>query len=394
MKILVTTFGIYKKGGWGRIFSEAKGLSTLGHQVTLLCSIPGLGLWKSFIEDGVKIVAFHDIIPTHLLGAGYGLFSLINKLIYSLFHSYDICLANHHRDSAFYPCSFNRFVHHGKLVTEWWDNIKIKQEKEGLKSSHWLLRYLAKRDIAKETGRRKKVDAIIALSSLTAKRAIELGVAEKRIRIVRGGCDIEHINYHPLPSEKIKQQYGISEDYLTFGLIGDGDWELDDMSIFLDAMLELAPKYKIILLNYGKPFKQSIINNPALKDLIKECGWIDFTGDNTILSATDVFILIKQDTIENRSGWPNKMGDYLACGRPIMLNPYGELIPFIQEWNPGIIEVEYSKDSIKEKVTSICQGGYDLVQLGIKNHVIACSNSWLQRAKELESLFFELVNEK
>lgn len=390
MRILITTFGIYKKGGWGRIFSEAKGLATLGHQVTLLCSLPGFGLRKSFTEDGVKIVAFYDIIPANFLGGGYGFFSLINKLLYSLFHSYDICLANHHRNSAFYPCAFNRFVHHGKLVTEWWDNIKIKQEKEGLKSSHWLLRLLAKRDIVQETGRRKKVDAIVALSSLTAERAKDLGVLPNRIRIVRGGCDIEHINYHPMPTTEVKKQYDIPEDCLTFGLIGDGDWEVDDMGIFLEAMLDLSSKHKIKLLNYGKPFKQTVINKPALKDLIIECGWIDYTGDNSVLSAADVFILIKRDTIENCSGWPNKMGDYLACGRPILMNPYGELIPFIQEWNPGIIKVEYSKESIRREIIKICEGNYDLSKYGRDNYEIACANSWLQRARELESLFCEL----
>lgn len=393
MKILVTTFGYYKKGGWGRIFSEAKGLADLGHQVTLLCSLPGLGIKKRFYEDGVKIIAFHDIIPGGLLGGGYGLLSLLSKLFYSLFHSFDICLANHHRDNAYCPCALNRFVHHSKLVTEWWDNIRIKQEKEGLKSDHWLLRFLAKRDIALEICRRKNVDAIVALSSITADRAKELGFSSNKIRIVRGGCDVEHINYQPKPTDVIKEQYGIPNDCLTFGLIGDGDWELDDMCIFLDAMLELASRYKILLLNFGKPFKQTVINNPALKELIKECGWIDYTGDNKVLSATDVFILIKKDSIENRSGWPNKIGDYLACGRPVMLNPYGELIPFIKEWHPGIIEVDYSKDSITKEIISICNGEYDLVQLGIKNHEIACNNSWLHRAKELESLFLELIKE-
>lgn len=393
MRILVTTFGLYKKGGWGRIFSEAKGLASLGHQVTLLCSMSGFGIRKQFYEDDVKIVAFYDIIPDSFLGAGYGFLSLISKLLYSLFHSYDICLSNHHRDSAYYPCAFNRLVHHSKLVTEWWDNIRVKQEKEGLKSNHRLLRFLAKRDIVQETGRREKVNAIVALSSLTANRARELGIPSKRIRIIRGGCDVEHINYHPFPAKDIKKQYGIPEDCLTFGLIGDGDWEVEDMGVFLDAMLKLSFKYNLQLLNYGKPFKQTIIKNPALKDLIHECGWIDYTGDNSILSATDVFLLIKQDTIENQSGWPNKMGDYLACGRSIMMNLYGELIPFVREWAPGIIEVKYSEDDIVSAIMDICEGKYNLEQQGSINYEIACSNSWLHRAKELESLFYELIKE-
>lgn len=390
MKILITTFGIYKKSGWGRIFSEAKGLASLGHQVTLLCSIRGLGIKKSFTEDGVKIVAFYDFIPESLLGAGYGLFSLTLKLVYSLFHSYDICLSNHHRDSAYFPCAINRKVHHSKLVTEWWDNIKVKQEKEGLKSKHLIFRFLARRDIIQETSRRVTADAIVALTSLTANRAKLLGIPSDRIRIVRGGCDIEHIYYHPLPVQKLKTSFGISENCLTFGLIGDGDLEFGDMGIFLEAMLDLSSKFEMKLLNYGKPFKKTVVDNPKFKNLIVECGWIDYTGDNTILSLTDVFILIKQDNIENQSGWPNKIGDYMACGRPVVLNPYGELIPFIHEWTPGFIKVDYSKDSIVNVINEIVEGNYNLKEMGVKNYEIACNNSWSQKAKELESLFLLL----
>ena len=394
MKILVTTFGIYKEGGWGRIFSEAKGLAQLGHQVTLLCSIRGFGIRKSFFEDGVDIIAFYDIIPHNFLGGGYGFVSLINKILYSISRSYDICLANHHRDSAYIPCAFNRKVHHSKLVTEWWDNIKVKQEKEGLKSDYWILRFLAKRDIILETRRRKTADAIVALTSLTAQRAEILGVSPDRIRIVRGGCDIEHINYNPFPNSIIKAKYEIPEDCLAFGLIGDGDWEYDDIGVFLEVMFELSTKIEMKLLNYGKPFTNTVIKHPKFKDLIIECGWIDYTGDNTVLSATDVFILIKKDNIENQSGWPNKIGDYLACGRPVILNPYGELIPFIKEWNPGFITVDYSKDSSVKAITDIAEGKYNLKEMGRKNYKIACSNSWSQKARELETLFMDLESSK
>ena len=392
MRILLTTFGLYKKSGWGRTFSEAKGLAALGHQVTLMCSMRGFGFRKSVIEDGVKIVAFHDIIPERFLGGGYGFCSLASKLLYSLFHSFDICLANHNRDGAYYPCALNRAVHRSKLVIECWDNMKVKQEKEGLKSKYWFLRILAKRDIVRESETKIRADGVVALASLTKKRAIEIGVSPDKIKIIRGGCDIEHIVCHPLPAKEIKQKFGIPVDYVTFGLIGDGDWEKKDMGVFLEAMMDLSYKYKIMFLNFGKPFKQTIIDNPQLKDIIHECGWIDYVGDNSILSATDVFILIKQDNEENRCGWPNKVGDYLACGRPVLVNPYGELIPFIQEWNPGFIKVEYSKDSIVKAIADICEGQYDLIQLGVKNHEIACSNSWLQKAKQLEALFFELIN--
>lgn len=380
MRILVSHFGIYKKSGWGRTFEQAKELARLGHNVTVLCSLSGFqGLSKSFQEEGVKVVAYYDIIPIRYLSAGYGFLSLLSRVFHSIFHSYDICLSNSHRDNAYCPCAVNRFFHHSKIVTEWWDNFLSKQEKT--KAHNILNRFLRKKDSASEISTKLSSDAVVALSSATAKRAIDIGIPPTLVKIVRGGCDIEHLSYIPRSAGK---------DSVTFGLIGDGDQEWDDMGIFLEAMMELRFKYKINFLNYGKPFKKLIAQKPEYKEVIREMGWVDYYADNSALSATDVFVLIKKDTVENRSGWPNKLGDYLACGRPVITNPYGELIPFMQEWAPGFITVDYSKASIIDGISDISEGKYNLTELGEMNRQIAELNSWKHKAQELESIFLEL----
>ena len=101
---------------------------------------------------------------------------------------------------------------------------------------------------------------------------------------------------------------------------------MKDLDIFFDAMIELKTKYNILFLNYGEAFKKAVIDKPELEDIIYECGWVDDHGDNSILSATDVCVLIKQNNIKNQSGWPNKFGDYLACGRAVLLDSYGDII--------------------------------------------------------------------
>ena len=389
MKILVTTFGLYKGSGWGRIFAEAKGLSELGHEVTMLCSSTEIKrIYKSFYEEGVRITCFSDIIPKRYLSTGYGFLSLLFKLVYCVFHAYDICLSNSHRDNSYYPCAVNRFFHRSKLVIEWWDNFKIKQDK--IRPNHIMSRFLKQRDIKREITTKLQADGVVALASLTARRAKDIGISSKKIKIVRGGCDIMHIAYHPFPSKDIKAKYNITDDCLTFGLIGDGDLELDDIGVFLEVLIELKQTYNIKFLNYGRPFKNLLTKRPEFKELLFECGWIDYYSDTSVLSATDVFVLIKQDNTENQSGWPNKLGDYLACGRPVIINPYGELIPFIQEWNPGFILVENSKASIFKGITDICGGKYDLRKMGDLNHDIARSNTWYHRAQELNSFFDEL----
>ncbi len=400
MKILVTHFGIYKKSGWGRTFEEARGLVKLGHQVTLLCSLPGFGgIFRQYYEEGVKIVAFYDIIPVRFLSSGFGCLSLLFKSIYVTLYSFDVCLANSHRDSAYYPCAINRFFHHSRLVVEWWDNFKVKQErgmrvvnssKDPIKRLYH--RITSKRELRREVNTKLSADFVVTLSSVTSQRAEEIGISPNRIRVVRGGCDVEHVHYFPQPARDIKLRNGIPDECLTFGFIGDGDQELPDLEVFLEALVALKDKYHVKFLNYGKPIKEAQKENPELASIIHNCGWVDYYGDNSILSATDVFVLIKQDNVENQSGWPNKLGDYLACGRPIIVNPYGEVIPFIKEWNPGIVHVQYSKESIESGIAAICGGSFDVAELGKRNYSVAKDNSWANKAKELEAIFVGLTS--
>lgn len=393
MKILVTHYGLYKKNGWGRTFEEAKCLSKLGHQVVLLCSDRRQGcFYKKYQVEGVFIYAFYDIVPLRRLSSGYGFLSVLFKSVYSIFHRFDICLSNSHRDNAYFPCAVNRFFHHSKLIVEWWDDFSEKNKK--IISPKFHTRLKMRRNEKQEIATKLSSDAVVVLSQTMALRAQRVGVLPDKIRVVRGGCDIDHIIYKPISDVTRKSKYAIPSDCITFGFIGDGDAEIDDIGVFLDALNELKSKFKVMFLNYGRPLKKTVIDRPELNDIIHECGWVNYYGDNSILAATDVFVLIKQDNVENQSGWPNKFGDYLACGRAVMVNPYGEIIPFIKEWNPGVIQVEYSKESIKSGITAICERAINIEDFGDRNYSIAKSNSWLNKAKELEEVMNDLTKQK
>ena len=91
MKILISHFGRYKKDGWGRTFSLGEGLAALGHDVTLLCSSnEKKKLYDRLPINGVKVIVFYDFIPQKLLSSGYGCISFICRMLFSIFHKFEI----------------------------------------------------------------------------------------------------------------------------------------------------------------------------------------------------------------------------------------------------------------------------------------------------------------
>lgn len=390
MRLLLTHFSYYRKNGWGRIFEEAKGLATLGHDVTLLCGNETIGcFYKSHIEQSVKIVSFSDIFPKKYGNTGYGLLSVLLKCIYVLTHRYDICHCDSHRPNSYIPCKVNRFFHRSKLFIEWWDDFEEKANAINNKKLLSSILKLYEKKIAKSS--KVSADGVIVLSSLLAKRANAIGISNDKICMIYGGCNTDKLK-SDWNISYFKESIGIEPHYVTFGFIGNGDGEFEDLEPFLKALINIKHRLNVKFLNFGKPFIKTIQRMPELKGLIVECGWVDFYADSSSLSAVDVFILIKKKNIINNSGWPNKFGDYLAIGRPVLVNTYGEVEVFAKKWNPALIETQYDIGSIINSITDICSNKYDLWHMGEVNRKIAENNSWLEKAKEIDSFYKQIAN--
>ena len=387
MKILFSHYGLYRKNGWGRTFELASGLKKLGNDVTILTTGSCFnGLRKTINEEGVTIVLFKDFIPQKLLSSGYGILSLLNRLIYSITHKFDICHSDSHRDNGFIPCLVNRFFYKSKIIVEWWDNFEEKAHKNP--PHKWHKKYLVKQDLKKEISTKFKADGVIPLSQLLYKRALNIGIKQEKMIVLNGGCNIENIKELPWSKEVL----GIPENYTTFGLIGMGDAEFDDMRHFYEALILSSKNHLVKFINYGRSLDKTLEILPELKSLLVEGGWIDYYKDISRLEATDVFVLAKEDNIINRSGWPTKFGDYLACGRPIIANIYGEIKPFVDTYHPAILEINHVVEDVSNIIDNICCGKYDLITMGKRNRQVAELNSWEKRANTLESFYLKFLS--
>lgn len=387
MRILITHFGLYKKNGWGRTFELAKGLSQQNNSVIVLCSAKGrYRIFDVITEQNVKIVRFYDVIPKKILSSGMGVFSLINRVLYAATHKFDIVHSDSHRESAFYPCIVNKTIYKSKFVIEWWDNFAAKLS--AVKCDKWYKKVLAKRELRTEISTKQKADGCTVMSKLLFNKALSVGIPSNKLMILHGGCDVKNIQYLP-DSTAGKKLLGT--DAITFGFIGMGDVEYDDLKVFFEAFSELYKDHNIKFLNYGRPFVKSIAKLPQMKDFIIECGWIDYYKDATVLSATDVFVLTKQDDVINNSGWPTKYGDYLSCGRAVLLNTYGELIEFNRTYKAGVIEVLFDKENIKSEIIKVCSGKYDLKKMNDTNRAIAENHSWFHKSEELNGFYKRLL---
>lgn len=387
MKILYSHFGIFKKGGWGRTFSLADGLADLGNDVTLITvSSKNTLRIKKISINNVKVVIFPDIFPEYLVSKGFGGLSLILKILYSLFNRFDLTISDSgHRPGAGWPCLINKYFFNTTYIAEWWDYFgKGGQLKNKPLMFKIFLGWFERRS---EIFDKEQADGIIVLSNYMKNRALKLGFPAQKIMVIHGGCDLKKIKHENLLAEK--KQFNLGSSDIVFGYIGMSEGEISDLEPFLIALSKFDDHIKFA--TFGRYLKENTIKRYLLQNKILEMGWIDYDEDYKMLGIVDVFVLIKEKNQINFAGWPNKLGDYLACGKPVLLNPYGDICEFVNSQKDIFFSVERDVDEIVNVINKIKAGEILIDGFVEKILIVANENSWLKKAKEIE-LFYKQVH--
>lgn len=360
LNILFLTKSMYDMYGFSRPFNLAKGLVELGHQVTFICAVSESSRHHE-IRDGVEIIAFADFLPYQVKKGGLSPIDMISRLLYLHNKEFDLV----HVETGYRPVTGlvgHLYAWWKKVpyVCEWWDWIG----KGGLydRKSATYRRTLGVLDNYFEEWDKKHADGVVPLSAVLKRRAIGLGIEEKRLQIIHGGADQLIIqNYDKYACRK---KFGFREDAFLACYAGVGSHEAYDLEPFLLASKSLKQRHS----NYGwfgtgGRLREDVRVKYGVSDEYIEGGWVDNDDYGAYLACADVFILTLQNDLFNQARWPNKLGDYLAIGRPVIATAVGEVIGFSEKYPDVLTITEWGQESVATAI-----------------------ESWIERPDELEAL--------
>ncbi len=251
--------------------------------------------------------------------------------------------------------------------------------------------FLGKYELWSEVNDKKSADGVIVLSEYMKQRALNIGIDESKILLLHGGANVEFIKYID-NSNEVRDKYNIPKDHLIFGFIGMTRGDLDDILPFIDAFNCLKGQFKLSWLTAGERLSPEFKQKLNIGNELIEVGWIDYFSNSEILSCVDVFVLIKKNSITNIAGWPNKFGDYLAFGRPIMLNAYGDLIDYSNRYSSGLFLVDRNTESITNTIIQIIKSKESLIEMRRYNRKVAEDiYTWKAKSKQLYSFYTNAI---
>lgn len=392
-KILISHTSIYKRAGWGRIFPLAVGLAKDENQVTILTTNPHFSvLRKCIVKNGVNIIIFPEIIPARISRMGFGFLSLILKVLYVLFNNYDIVHSdNGHRPLSGIPCRVSKRRFGSLYVAEWYDWYGKGGQYDNKKRLFKII--LGQYELKYEIKDKKFADGIVVLSEILRERAKELKPNHKIIKI-HGGADVSSIPFI-IDNSHLKDKYQISRSSLTLGYINSNSYRLAEYLPLINTIIKYKLSSCVKILVFGE---SDLLIKQLPVDVIEQMiffGWIDFSKDYEKLQLVDVFFLFKQESLGNKAGWPNCIGDYLACGRPVLLNPVGEVVEFAKRYPIAFIETTRETEDIYKSIQYILKNinnireDYKAIRK-IAEEVV----SWERKSKDLLNFYLNLLYRK
>ena len=193
---------------------------------------------------------------------------------------------------------------------------------------------------------------------------INLGIPAKKVSFIANGVDPDM--FHVEKSEGLlRKQYGLQDKFVVTyaGALGMAN----NLEIAIDAarLLESVPEIHFLIVGDGKdrPKLEKYAQEKQVKNLT-------FTGARpksempAILAESDVCLGVLLDIPMFRTTYPNKIFDYMAASRPVVLAIDGVIRRVVEEARGGIPVPPGNPQAMADAILKLCSDRQQSQQMG------------------------------
>jgi len=375
-------------GSFMRSASLAGALVELGHEVTLLASRREIGLRRiETLQEGVRILQMPDLLPGRVRHGGLSPIDLSARCCLVLQERFDLIHGFDHRPAVSLPALLGRRRWRVPYVADWadlWGRGGIADERSSLGG-----RLLGLLDHRAEGYVHRRADAVTAITTELAGRARALGVPHERLRLVPVGANTKAIV--PLPKAEMRVKLGLPLDRDVVVHIGFAPY---DARLLAETFVSLArrnPRALLVLSGGRMRIAEELLDRAGLGERMVHFGVVPYERLGEVLACGDVMLLPYSDRSLNRARYPNRVGDYLAAGRPIATNPTGDVGRMLRDEGVGLV-ADPEPETFAQAIQMLLEDAPLREEMGRRARWLAETRlSWRSLAVPLVGLYQELM---
>lgn len=392
MNILMLTYEIVDQGGnFIRCFSLAKEMVKQGHLVVLVTSNKKHNIFFSVHQrSGVTIVEPPCIFPFRMRHNGTSVMQIIARCWYVARHRLDIVHGFGHRPAVVLPALLHRMLYHRPYIADWadlWGWGGLASYRGGVLGS-----IVGLLDDVVEKIVYRAADAVTVISTDLFHRIIEFGIPKQRVSIVPPGASTD--TTHPISKQLARRKLRIPQSAHVVVYMGNAPYDAQLLGL---SFIEIARRDpKALLLCVGRPIKtfQSMIESAELQKRVMWFGFVPHEHISELLFCGDVMLLPYTDRAINQGRYPNKIGDYLAAGRPVVANPTGDVRSLIRSYRVGLFAPE-DPTKFADVALRLLRNKSLARRIGKNAYRLARSSfSWAKRAQQVVDFYDRVLSEK
>ena len=112
----------------------------------------------------------------------------------------------------------------------------------------------------------------------------------------------------------------------------------------------------------------------------------------SIMKNADCLVLARPDSLQARAGFPTKLGEYLATGRPVVVTKVGEIPRYLKDGVSAYLAEPGSVESVREKIMEVLRDPARAERIGVAGKEVAkrCFD-WHVHAEELQEWLKQFI---
>ncbi|MGH2565880.1 MAG: glycosyltransferase, partial [Ginsengibacter sp.] len=183
-------------------------------------------------------------------------------------------------------------------------------------------------------------------------------------QLLNNKIPIEIINMIVDPDRFITEPTNEISTYKYIAYCGSLNDSKDGVDILIESFGEALSKKKInsdiklILVGDCKveSFQKKlehIIEEKNCKNNIIFTGKVERLKVPELLNGADALALARPDSMQAEGGFPTKLGEYLATGKPVIITSVGEICNFLKDGENAFVAKPGNVNSFSEKITQV-----------------------------------------
>ncbi len=319
------------RGTFDRAHSLGRHLVGRGHQVTLLAGASVRSRSHRRCLDGVEVIEAFDPLPARARESGLSPFDLVSRIRRLASGRFDLVHCFDHRPAVSLPGLLLARMHGAACIFDWadlWGRQGIADERRFLsRYSLGLLDHLLEENV------RHGADALTVINTALRDRAHERFNAPIHLLPVGASSDL----IKPLPKNEARQRFRLPQDASIAVHTGLAPYDIRYLAESFVGLARRDPKALLVTAGRHFPVLEEVVGNAGFSDRFVRLGILDRAELTQAMACADALLLPYTNRSVNAFRYPNKLGDYLSAGRPIVTNRTGDLGALVERERVGLV---------------------------------------------------------